>query len=197
MKILIKSPVAWFQPAITTHLVNTSHLKCHKMPSIKLKAHNFLIAFFPPESRALFCNYNLTCLYNYFFHTFPTNLSSRHFWLLFLNFFIRKGDKNQLRFIRTCEHNIIWYFYLYLEPSSNACIKQTAKYSTWFLSVDCTSHMIDLGSKVLHEAQHAWEKNNYDTNFAYILEETYNRSISKTVSRILLTISIIKAADFN
>ena len=111
--------------------------------------------------------------------------------------FIKKGDKNQLRFIRTCEHNIIWYFYLYLEPSSNACIKQTAKYSTWFLSVDCTSHMIDLASKVLHEAQHAWEKNNYDTNFAYILEETYNRRISKTVSRILLTIWIIKAADFN
>ena len=34
--------------------------------------------------------------------------------------------------------------------------------------------MIDLASKVLHEAQHAWEKFNYDTNFAYTLEETDN-----------------------
>ena len=169
MKILIKSPVAWFQPAITTHLVNTSHLKCHKMPSIKLKAHNFLIAFFPPESRALFCNYNLTTWLAYiiiFFTPFPPTCQVGISGCFFLIFFIKKGDKNQLRFIRTCEHNIIWYFYLYLEPSSNACIKQTAKYSTWFLSVDCTSHMIDLASKVLHEAQHAWEKNNFDTNFA-------------------------------
>ena len=37
--------------------------------------------------------------------------------------------------------------------------------------------MIDLASKVLHEAQHAWEKTNYDTSFAYILEETDNRRI--------------------
>ena len=46
-----------------------------------------------------------------------------------------------------------------------------------FYSVDCTSHMIDLASKVLHEAQHAWENFNYDTNFAYILEETDNQRI--------------------
>ena len=70
-------------------------------------------------------------------------------------------------------------FYIYLEPLSNIMhgIKQTTKYSTWFLSVDCTSHMIDLASKVLHEAQHAWEKINYDTSFACILEEIYNRQI--------------------
>ena len=37
--------------------------------------------------------------------------------------------------------------------------------------------MIDLASKVLHEAQHAWEKINYDTSFACILEEIYNRQI--------------------
>ena len=87
-----KSPFPWFHPAITNHLVNSRHLKCHKMPSIKLKAHNFLIAFFShqsPELCRVFCNYNLTCLYNYFFHTFPTNLSCRHFLLLFLNFFIK------------------------------------------------------------------------------------------------------------
>ena len=61
-------------------------------------------------------------------------------------------------------------FYIYLEPLSNIMhgIKQTTKYSTWFLYVDCTSHMIDFASEVLHEAQHAWAKINCDTNFAYL-----------------------------
>ena len=92
------------------------------------------------------------------FHTFLINFSSPHFWLLFINFNkTNQGDTNwdSLENVRLTQFILL---YLYLEPSSNACIKQTAKYSTWFLSVDCTSHMIDLASKLLNEAQHAWKK---------------------------------------
>ena len=69
-----KSPFAWFHPVITNNLVNSSHLKCHKMPSIKLKAHNFLIAFFPTRvqsSAVYFVIITLLAFIIIFFTPFP------------------------------------------------------------------------------------------------------------------------------